>query len=169
VSAAGESTLFAASAAAVASYIWYPTYFALNHLFRDRQLIQRLEEQGDKGANFRNWGSRVTQTIMGEGIWLAAIIPTQVALVNHLGLSAGAAALATHIPLALSMNAFLITPYRNLSNWMWGLDTPSRGSGAQRGGVNHEIRATLTFVAGTDWCTQLLCELLCARPQGNLY
>lgn len=128
LSANGASPLESATAAAATSYIWYPANMLLNHIFRDRHIIQQRAEQGDTGARGRTWGSRLTQLVLAEGFWIGVFIPAQYALVTTAGLSSGVASAIAHVPIGMAINFALITPIRNLSQWLWRLDGPRRGA-----------------------------------------
>lgn len=116
----------AAVLVAASSYVWYPVYFGLNHVFHDRAVAQSLAAQGDSGVQKRMWGHRITQLLVGDGIWLGAIIPLQLFWTQHFSMTAANAAVASHLPLALVFNVCLMTPLRNLSAWLWKLDRPQQ-------------------------------------------
>lgn len=123
----GCSPLTTASIAGAVTYIWYPVKQGLDHFLDDRKILKERAEQGDDSAKFRIWASRVTQFVIGESIWLGALIPAQVYLANH-GFAAAGASLTAHWLIGTALNLGFITPYRNVSQWIWGFDAPRKGS-----------------------------------------
>ena len=108
------------------SYVWYPVYWALNHFSGDRQIVKKHEEAGDTGARWRMWGNRITQLVIGEGIWIGLMVPGQILLAKYSSVSAGLGAMCTHLVSAALINCFILTPTRNSCRWLWRLDGPNR-------------------------------------------